>query len=72
VASQAGPPASSWNRVWIRSGSMAATSQPPAGENADRSSSWLTGCGPVAGPSGRKHSTYSVAPGLVTEARLAV
>ena len=50
---------------------MAATFHPVLGLNAALSSSWLTGCGPVSGPSSLKHNTYRVPSCLVTDARLA-
>jgi hypothetical protein len=50
---------------------MAATFHPLLGLNAALSSCWLMGCGPVSGPSSRKHNTYRVPSCSVTDARLA-
>src|SRR5215831_1307780 len=50
---------------------MAATFHPVLELNAALSSFWLTGCGPVSGPSSLKHNTYRVPPCSVTDAKLA-
>jgi len=50
---------------------MAATFHPVLELNAALSSFWLTGCGPVSGPSSLKHNTYRVPSCSVTDARLA-